>query len=365
MMRRLLLALAVTALAIIPLSGCVYVQPAQGFTWEDLVAPAIEYVTRDPPELPSQLTTTTPTYSYSLRWSMTEVFAGFGGAMELWITNTCEKTLFVYGYGIRWVGSADVQERDASSYVEPEEEAWLGMLGFNGPGDAGPAVYSITLNVVVQTANGAAWHDYGRVTAVDRAVDVKPPIEERFYDYYHNSQDYFWDVNSRINTSAVESIVSMIRSEYLGEYSVHQIAAAYDWVRENIEYVSDNGGDYWQSVEETLEARGGDCEDHAILMASIVKALGGNARVNIISGHAFPTVFVGSDQNGVWLSLKRYYGTETKACFLTDEFGSWLVVDTTGFPYAGGLPAMSSPTNSTMPWTFNESDWLHSVDAVG
>jgi len=135
-------------------------------------------------------------------------------------------------------------------------------------------------------------------------------------------------------------------------------------------YATGDGGDYWQSTEETLTRKAGDCEDQAILMASIIGALGGNARVNIINEHAFPTVLVAMDEyelGSVRLSFISYYGTQVRVCFLEGSFGYWLVVDTAGFPYAGGLPATASPSDTydLTDWTFDNSDWLVTIDATG
>ena len=50
-----------------------------------------------------------------------------------------------------------------------------------------------------------------------------------------------------------------------------------DWVAASIAYKSDQqqwGGDYWQTPEETLSYRTGDCEDFAILLCSILRAYG-------------------------------------------------------------------------------------------
>lgn len=49
------------------------------------------------------------------------------------------------------------------------------------------------------------------------------------------------------------------------------------WLQENIEYVGDIG-DYWQSPEETLERKAGDCEDFAFLNVAFLRVLGYNPR---------------------------------------------------------------------------------------
>lgn len=55
---------------------------------------------------------------------------------------------------------------------------------------------------------------------------------------------------------------------------------AYYFVRDRIEYKSDPL-DHWQTPRETLESMRGDCEDKAILLASILIAFGYDAWIRI------------------------------------------------------------------------------------
>jgi hypothetical protein len=71
-----------------------------------------------------------------------------------------------------------------------------------------------------------------------------------------------------------------------------------DWVAINIDYKSDEerwGEDYWQTPEETLSYRTGDCEDFSILLCSLLRAYGIDAEQVYVAlgvngeedGHAF------------------------------------------------------------------------------
>jgi predicted transglutaminase-like cysteine proteinase len=71
-----------------------------------------------------------------------------------------------------------------------------------------------------------------------------------------------------------------------------------DWVATNIDYMSDEkrwGEDYWQTPEETLSYRTGDCEDFSILLCSLLRAYGIDAEQVYVAlgvddeeeGHAF------------------------------------------------------------------------------
>jgi hypothetical protein len=79
-------------------------------------------------------------------------------------------------------------------------------------------------------------------------------------------------------------------------------------------------------------------------MASLIDQMGGDARVNIINEHAFATVYIGdngTNLTNVQLAISSHYGTDVPVYFLKGPTGYWLVVDTTGFPYAGGLPTQA------------------------
>ena len=51
------------------------------------------------------------------------------------------------------------------------------------------------------------------------------------------------------------------------------------WLRENIRYERDKGGDIWALPEETLERKYGDCEDFAFLNAVVLHVLGYHPKV--------------------------------------------------------------------------------------
>ena len=375
-MKRVLVITVMILLLSIPISGCLS-SSIVGFTESDLVVPEVRYVQNEPPSLPTPLSSSTPTYSYILDWSISEVFASYGGVMNLWINNTGPRDIFVYGYGLKWINTTSIYSRDSEAYVHPDERVVLGLLAFQGPLHAGPTFYSIYLKIAVRTTSGTSWHDYGTVTAADRMIDVSELVPWRDHTTEKNLKEYYNKVNSRINLTAVNGIADMIRSAFPGTYNILQIAQAFEWVYSNIEYKTDAGVDYWQSTDETLARRTGDCEDQAILLASIIMALGGNARVNIISEHAFPTAFVlksgieSYELGSIRSSLSSYYGTALNVCFLNDSMGYWLVVDTTGSPYAGGLPTLSSPSNQTsyagisFDWSFIDTNWLITVDVTG
>jgi len=63
--------------------------------------------------------------------------------------------------------------------------------------------------------------------------------------------------------------------------------AEYYFVKNKIIYVSDPSKQYVQMPEETLLSAGGDCEDKAILLATLLEAIGIDADIGLTSNHAF------------------------------------------------------------------------------
>ena len=73
------------------------------------------------------------------------------------------------------------------------------------------------------------------------------------------------------------------------------------YVQQNITYASDPVGmDYWAPPADTLQARAGDCDDQALLIASMCLAIGIPARLRIVcnqngaNGHAFAEILAGT-----------------------------------------------------------------------
>jgi predicted transglutaminase-like cysteine proteinase len=85
------------------------------------------------------------------------------------------------------------------------------------------------------------------------------------------------------------------------------------WVADNIDYESDDEqwrGDYWQTPEETLSYRTGDCEDFAILLCSLLRAYGiGAEEVYVAIGvddeeHAHAFVIENWYEDGEWRRIE-------------------------------------------------------------
>lgn len=129
-----------------------------------------------------------------------------------------------------------------------------------------------------------------------------------------------------------------------GNFNAGQICEIFDYCYNNWKYVNDpNGHEYVASASESIEGNlAGDCDDFAVLMASCMLAIGGNACVNVGAGpdgcHAFTEVDIApigisAMRNEV---SKRYRGASNLAT-RTDGSHLWLNLDWFGVPkHPGG-----------------------------
>ncbi|VVB72134.1 Transglutaminase-like superfamily protein [uncultured archaeon] len=168
--------------------------------------------------------------------------------------------------------------------------------------------------------------------------------------------------NTLTRNKAVE-----IAADAPGQYNIDQICYIYKYLRDNWEYVSDPRGiDYISSGNNTIKlaekiaarqnrsvAGAGDCDDYAVLTASLIEAIGGATRIVLAygggQGHAYTEVYLGDiDSNSTkailnWLRNK--YGCNLIYGHLTEENKTfWLNLDWNSTHPGGSL--FKSPKQS-------------------
>ncbi len=112
-------------------------------------------------------------------------------------------------------------------------------------------------------------------------------------------------------------------------------------------YVSDPADDeYFATAKESVPLLAGDCDDHAVLMASAIKAIGGKVRLVRTTGHIYPEMCVGDAkgmQRAAFLIRNVLFPDEARHADLyyhTDANGDrWINLDYTRH-YPGG-PVMN------------------------
>ena len=169
------------------------------------------------------------------------------------------------------------------------------------------------------------------------------------FQAYNDKEPYYSDYCDKIDPYDLnirKASAAAIRNDS-GLYSVNQLFDIYDWVKSNIAYqnVALAGTPYYP--QETLATQSGDCKNQAVLIASMVEAIGGRAKVVIDSAcaHAYTIVHFGSageDLSTFSQAVANHYGRTVQINTITNEDGVWVIFDPAGGEYPGNtLPACS------------------------
>lgn len=126
-----------------------------------------------------------------------------------------------------------------------------------------------------------------------------------------------------------------------------QCFAVFKEIRNKWNYVNDpKGREYIAYASESLQHFSGDCDDHAILMAACIRAIGGTPRLIHTGGHLYPEMLVGNKadlETANYLIKEVLFVNESRGKeihYHIDERGQiWLNLDYTAM-YPGG-PFMS------------------------
>ncbi|MFD2515388.1 transglutaminase [Pontibacter locisalis] len=100
----------------------------------------------------------------------------------------------------------------------------------------------------------------------------------------------------KVRAFAVENSTRYFHDEYYRKFGkATRYFSLFKHIRLNWKYVNDPlGMDYYSPPTESMGLLAGDCDDYAILMASSVMAIGGEARVVISPNHMYTEVKVGT-----------------------------------------------------------------------
>jgi hypothetical protein len=161
-----------------------------------------------------------------------------------------------------------------------------------------------------------------------------------------NAIDY---QNPKVRNFAVMATTKNFRdvNGYNDYRMITQCFAVFKKIKENWNYVDDpKGKEYIAAASESVMHFSGDCDDHAILMAASIRAVGGTPRLIHTGSHIYPEVLIGDkkDLEAVNYLIKEIlFKRESKGKeihYHIDERGQiWLNLDYTA-RYPGG-PFMS------------------------
>lgn len=137
--------------------------------------------------------------------------------------------------------------------------------------------------------------------------------------------------NERVRSTAVREAV---KNKSDGYFNLGQVCNLYEYAVKGWKYVNDPGAfEYVAKASESLENRqSGDCDDFAVLVFSLITAIGGDCRINYACQgfggcHAFAEVNIGEgdnlDQIKEYLSIRFRCSREDLIGFRRDANGSW------------------------------------------
>ena len=170
------------------------------------------------------------------------------------------------------------------------------------------------------------------------------PYNFTFYLYKEPTYHQFCDKIDPYDLNVRESASAAIRKD-AGPYSTAQLFDIYDWVRQNIVYQNGPLAGIPYPPSQTLATGSGDCKNQAVLIASMVKSIGGTAAVvaDPTCAHAYAIVRfgpVGSDTNWIIQAVAAHYGQGVYVNWLTLNGYIWVIFDPAGGKYPGQtLPA--------------------------
>ena len=141
-----------------------------------------------------------------------------------------------------------------------------------------------------------AFTDKDDVKNVDIITNVKATKPHAsFQQRLLNKVDY---KDTMVRNFAVEKSLLYFDDYYTKYNYICREFSLIKYIKNNFKYVRDpKGFDYFATPQETIRHMGGDCDDHTILMGSTIKAIGGNVRFILTTGHIYPELYCGNAKN--------------------------------------------------------------------
>ncbi len=307
---------------------------------------------------------------YELIWTITPVYAGWGGSMLVNVTNRGPRDVYIDHVRFRpdWDPTSNYVTGWGQSIPAGETRS-IGLIAFSGPASPGMYTYGFELQVR-EHEPGLTWDWVSATVAMSgtHTVDVRPVAIAPMYPTYLNDPSIYKRVNDLVtpNDALVAQLASQVSQGLGSNYSVYWLASLFEWVTNNLTYIRDpSDDDVWSPPAATLNSMGGDCEDYSILIASVVEHWGGNARFYVITDHAFAAVYLGPptmDANAAVAALSRYYGGSARYAWFKDGLGHWLIADGTTAQYLGGLCYNGAPTDTSGSWDITGTEYLYITD---
>jgi transglutaminase-like putative cysteine protease len=111
-----------------------------------------------------------------------------------------------------------------------------------------------------------------------------------------NKNDFYRLVDG--NDQEIKMIADSIATYGCGSNKICQAKAIYYFVRNEITYVSDPKYEYVKGAKESLITKGGDCDDHAVLLANLMEAIGIRTEFVFVPNHVYNRIYLPEAREG-------------------------------------------------------------------
>ncbi|MBX2973175.1 MAG: transglutaminase family protein [Flavobacteriales bacterium] len=194
----------------------------------------------------------------------------------------------------------------------------------------------------------ALYKDYADLLASLRDTSSEAPLAARKLAPFHDAdklRSILRDADGTVRREAVRMATANFTDVKVqgDEFTMVQAFSIFKEINSKWRYVSDvKGGEYFATPAESLDLMAGDCDDHALLMAACITAIGGQVRLVRTEGHVYPELLIGTEaqlERAGYLIRKQLFTKEVGSAPLyhhTDADGRhWINLDYTR-NYPGG-----------------------------
>lgn len=211
----------------------------------------------------------------------------------------------------------------------------------------GLVVLTIT-SIMGRYGFGEAYKGYADLLSSLRDTAPTAPLAARKLAPFHDAdklRTLLRDTDGSVRRESVRMATAYFTDVKVAadEFTMVQAFSIFKSINSKWRYVSDvKGGEYFATPAESLDLMAGDCDDHALLMAACITAVGGEVRLVRTEGHVYPELLIGTEaqlERAGYLIRKQLFKDEVGAEPLyhhTDADGRhWINLDYTR-NYPGG-----------------------------
>ena len=144
-------------------------------------------------------------------------------------------------------------------------------------------------------------------------INASYTSEYVFYEFVVDTEDGSTVIQNLIDTEAVSAITADIGS-YFDPKHPDRLVAIYQYIIEEYDYILEPHA--WQTVEETIRTKKGDCKSLSLLLMSLLLSAGYDTYAGIANGHMWVKV----RENAQWFVLELDQNPERQKIYRIPGF---------------------------------------------